>query len=941
MCLRSYHFLISSVLLMLTSAAGLAATGVASGSFSADSWARVEMSRNELIAWLGPVDSIDYGGYQWVAERDLRSPLRQGAPSATVTVVEQPFILHLGGESFDPLDRPIPRIRSTPASDTSKRQWWLVQFAGPSKRAWLDDLSRRSLLPVQYIHPFTYAVWGDDRAIQALEAAQLPQVRAISEFRSAYKMSPTTVSSESDLRTRAFMALVATEQIEEIQGRMGSGIGAAIRAITSMNSFLSVIYLSATGLRGTEIAAIPGVYSLQDVPQDVSLRGEIQNQVNVGLTDVDGRAVTGYLRWLEGTGYDGANVNVSIVDHTGFRSTHQGLIDNVGTCQRLPGPLSSCSSGGSHWHATHVAGAVAGTGATGIVDADGFLRGLGVAPGAQLVSQNYLTMLGNDHGGMVPDGMALILAEAARSNALIVNNSWGPASTPLGYDIPTQQVDIAVRDADPTTSQTDPLLAVWAIMNGRGDRASGVCAPSSLGSPDEAKNLFAVGATYLIDDAGQQVPAQMNDLAWVSGHGNACDGRRVPHIVAPGCNTDNTTDTSDTAHTHGGRGQPGFSQSSPGACGTSMAAPNVAGGAAIFVERHRAVHGYTPSPALIKAAFTAVARDLAGHHNANRDGDTVMGHRPDRYQGYGRLDLDAVVNPTTQVLYIDQTHVFGDSGEAWSLKVEPDDASQPIRIMLAWTDPPGHGLGGETAAWVNDLDLRVVGDARSFVGNDVGADGWSATNGTPDGLNNLEGVFLSPAQHGGQGLAIFVLATNIAADALAPRTPTLNAPRQDFALVCYNCTTRIDQPKTTVDLSLTVPSDELIVEQGELVNVTFSVNNAGPVSTQPPIVTFDLPEGLSHVQQPAGAAWRCTGGGRQVHCRSNADGAPGALTGMIALRVHQAALPGQTLTAIGQASVRGNTDPLIGNNTNSVRIIVSAPRDVLFSDGFETAQSAP
>lgn len=939
--MRLRHYLVSSVLLALTGTAGQAATSLAPPSAGAEPWARVEMSREDLTAWLGPVQSIDYGRYQWIAERHLPAGLRLDPPDAAVTVVERPFVLHLGGESFDPLDRPLLRLRGTSSDESGRSNWWLVQFVGPSKRAWLEDLTARSLLPAQYIHPFTYAVWGEDAAILALEDEGLAHIRAISDFRSSYKMSPMTVESENGQQTRAFMALVANDEIENIQSRMGGAIGAAIRAITSVNSLLSVIYLSATGIRGSELADLPGVYSLQDVPQDVGLRGEIQNQVNAGQTGADGRAIPGYLRWLEGTGYDGADVTVSIVDNVGFRASHQALVDNVTICQPLPGPLSSCSSGASSAHATHVAGAVAGTGATGIVDADGFLRGLGVAPGARLVSQNFLPLLGSDHSGMIPDGMALILTEAARSGALIANNSWGPASTPRGYDIPTLQVDMAVRDADPDTPRADPLLAVWAIMNGRGDRASGVCAPSSLGSPDEAKNLFAVGATYLIDDAGQQVPAQMNDLAWVSGHGNACDGRRAPHIVAPGCNTDNTVDSSDSAHSHGGRGQPGFSQSSPGFCGTSMAAPNVAGAAAIFMERHRALHGHTPSPALIKAAFTAVARDLAGHRNANRDGGTTMGHRPDRYQGYGRLDLDAAVNPTANTLYVDQTHVFGESGEAWTLRIEPEDPSQPVRIMLAWTDSPGHGLGGATAAWVNDLDLRVRVGTLNYLGNVVGADGWSAAGGSPDGLNNLEGVFLSPEQHSGQGFDISILANNIAADALAPRVPDLAAPRQDFALACYNCTTRVDQPGTAADLALVFPDGPLPAEPGAVLPVTFGVIHSGPVPTQPLSVTFELPEGLSHVHQPAMSSWQCTGGGRQVRCQSAADGSPGTLAGHIHLRVDQALPPGQTLTASARVSARGNSDPVIGNNGGVAQIIVGAPRDALFSDGFESAAGAP
>jgi serine protease AprX len=65
-------------------------------------------------------------------------------------------------------------------------------------------------------------------------------------------------------------------------------------------------------------------------------------------------------------------------------------------------------------------------------------------------------------------------------------------------------------------------------------------------------------------------------------------------------------------------------------------------------------------------------------------------------------------------------------------------------------------------------------------------DGWSATGGSADDRNNLEGIFLSA---GTERRAPFpgarFSAANITADALNPYTP--GAPAQDFAIVCYNC----------------------------------------------------------------------------------------------------------------------------------------------------------
>src|SRR5690606_17821244 len=138
--------------------------------------------------------------------------------------------------------------------------------------------------------------------------------------------------------------------------------------------------------------------------------------------------------------------------------------------------------------------------------------------------------------------------------------------------------------------------------------------------------------------------------------------------------------------------------------GTSMAAPHVAGAAALFIQYYRARQGTDPSPALIKAAFLAVARDLAGHQDA--DGN-VLGHPFDSKQGWGRLDAAAMLDPAAPVFYYDQHHVCEDTGQVWQRALLAADSSQPVRLMLTWTDAPGHGKGGTAPAWNNDLDLVV------------------------------------------------------------------------------------------------------------------------------------------------------------------------------------------------------------------------------------------
>ncbi|HRQ63858.1 MAG TPA: S8 family serine peptidase [Xanthomonadaceae bacterium] len=773
---------------------------------SDSAWLRVDLGDPATRTSLPP-GSIDYGRFAWLPAADAPALLqRQG------TRVEQAFHMTLGGRRFDPASGfPASADGWFAPAATDHADFRLVQFHGPIKPEWIAALRGSGVQPVQYVHPFAYIVWAEPAQLQATRA--LPEVRFGGEFLPAFRVPEA--SRDSDSRHGQAMALVYRAREADVLAAMAAA-GVPVIAAHGMTERLSVVQLQALPERFLDLARIPGVYTVQEITQDAGPRGEMSNQSVVGGYDGSHVIFPGYLDWLTPTGLDGRDVVVGIVDG-GIRTSHQDLSDRMVACVSAGGSPTSCTTSNDS-HGTHVAGAVAGTGASGIM-ASGFLRGQGVAPGASLVQQRYSAFIsGGGPGGMIPNGMLTIFKESALSGALLTNNSWGPSGTPQGYNIPTMHVDMISRDANPDLPGQQPVLAVWSVMNGNGD-SGGACAPSSLGSPDEAKNLLGVGSTKLQNTDGSQIAA-IFDVSANSGHGPACDGRLVPHIVAPGCRTDSTSSGSDTAF--------GL------ACGTSMASPVVSGAVALFAEQYRNTHGSDPSPALVKAVFTAAARNLVGMRNADNG---IMGHRPDRFQGWGRLDLDRVIQPGTEVFLLDQTELFTASGQEWTRTLGPFDPDQPMHIMLAWTDAPGAGTGGTTPAWVNDLDLVVETDAATFLGNvfDSGT-GFSASGGVADHRNNLEGVVLSPAQHGGAELTLRVLAANIAADALDPWTPDHGNPRQDFALACINCTTGPDY-----SLAVTPDAAEICIPD----SVSFDIEIGS-------ILGFDEPVDLDVIEAPPG-----------------------------------------------------------------------------------------
>jgi len=663
------------------------------------------------------------------------------APAVEWRTPDPRYVLTLGEQTFDPL----ANLPAVPAGLDAVREagadLHLVQFVGPTRQEWLDALEARGLKIVQYVYPHAYIVWGESaqRELALCDAA----VRWAGPFLPAYRLLPRYRGLDSSGLT-VHALVVRFAGVEAVVADMAA-LGVRVGQRHVLDERFEVVGLEAEGVPLEAIVCISGVYTVQPVPTDGGLRGEMSCQVNANNVNQNNQAFPGYSAWLAGLGLSGSEVIIANVD-SGIQNNHPDLVSRLVPCTG-----STCGGATSGGHGTHTAGIMAADGSSGVRDGYGFLRGLGVAPGASLVEQLYSPWYSQ------PGGMLLLMTESYRNGASLSGNSWGPAGTPRGYDNHTMQVDIGVRDADPQAPGNQPLTFVLSIMNGNGGT-------STQGTPDEAKNIFTIGSTKMQTSSGAQILA-INDLSSNTAHGPCLDGRKIPHMVAPGCYVDSTTTTS--SHTL--------------MCGTSMASPHVSGAVALFIEYYRSRPEYSadPSPALIKAAFIAVAHDLAGHLDA--DGG-VLGHPFDSKQGWGRMNLEAVIDPQLPVRYFDNPIIFNNAGEEWVQNVAAADPSQPLRIMLVWTDAPGHGLGGSTPAWNNNLDLVVFDGVDTYFGNNFGAQGWSVPGGSADHRNNTEGVFIGPSASG--AYTIRVVATDINSDGVPNYG---DATDQDFALVCYNC----------------------------------------------------------------------------------------------------------------------------------------------------------
>lgn len=757
----------------------LAIAVLVSGSVLAADYARIPRDQVQSAVARGASVVHDYGSFAWVRGSG------SGAGEA------ETFSLDLGWRSFDPRQDSAANIREYGDGKALR----LIQFDGPVKQEWLDSLAATGVRPLQYIAPFSYVVWADSAALaQARQRGSA--LRWTGDFLAKYK---TANVNEGLLRG---------EQQWRAMLYRGAGIAdAALRASgvsvgkrSAIDREFEIVELDGANAQALQqLAQMPGVYALDPVPRDGGKRAELANQITANNLSASNLPVPGYLAWLATAGVTGNGVRIANVDG-GIFDTHPDLAGRM-----LPCAGDTCGGPATDDHGTHTAGIMAGDGSSGSNDANGFRRGLGMAPGARLIEQVY------DPTFTQAGGMLKLMRQSQDNGADLSGNSWGPAGSPRGYDADTRQVDVGTRDTKPDIAGDQPLTYVLSVMNGYGGT-------SSQGSPDEAKNVITVGSTKAQTIAGAAIP-QFNDLSDNSGHGPALDGRRIPHMVAPGCSVDSPV--SATGY--------GFK------CGTSMASPQVSGLSALFIEKYRVAHaGASPSAALIKAALIAATMDLNGHFDA--DG-VALGHRPDSRQGWGRVRADWLISPAVPVLYYDQdTRVFDNTGESWTLNIAPADPARPVQIVLAYTDAPGHGLGGATPAWNNDLDLSVGAGSSIYLGNVFGADGNSATGGSADSRNNVESVVLTPAALAGGAVDVRVAATNISSDALPNRG---DATDQDFALVCVNC---VSQP----DYTLSFPDTSRAV-------CTASASTASYAVAIGSVMSYATPVNLSLAGLPAGA----------------------------------------------------------------------------------------
>lgn len=703
---------------------------------------------------LSPRYQADYGSFRWLEldESDYQTLVASGAGFQEEPASGQ---LQINRFRFDPRVDGEPPVGQRTAGAGEGAGFRLVQFRGPVKSEWLGELERSGLEPLQYYPGNAYLVWGEPQALARAES--LSFVRWQGQVHPAYKPSQSLDRRNGMIRNVDVMfygeAFVDSTlaAIEKAGGRVLNHYPAQ----PDRKFFNAIVELPSDAIAA--VADIDNVLWMGFQDSQPIFDDEMSVQIQAG-NHPGGVPVVGYENHLVDLGFDGTGVTWAIID-SGIDYDHADLAGRIvggysfpGACNPAGQPGSDCSGGG---HGTHVAGIVAGDATLGLTDTNGFLYGLGVAPGAGLFAMNSLSASAWPPSG----GWQEHSKRAVLGGAIGTNNSWTTGEgTNHGYQASERTHDIMARDGNfDTAGVAEPFIQVFSAGN------SGT---SGLTAPKEAKNVIVTASSrnYRV--------GSVEDISSFSSRGPAADGRQVPTIAAPGeqiASARNDTGGSCTGGSSdiGGTGSPArYSYCS----GTSMASPHAAGAVVLLTEWWRSVNaGATPSPAMAKALLVNNAIDMAGNTAA----------RWNTLEGWGRVNITNIIQPGVPAEYWDQTEVLTATGQTHQVTVGVADPGKPVRITLAWTDAPG--AAGANPALVNNLDLSVADGATTYLGN-VFSGGWSSTGGTADNRNNLENVFIQNPS--GAALTITVAATSLAGDGV-PFSGT--ATDQDFALVCTNC----------------------------------------------------------------------------------------------------------------------------------------------------------
>ncbi|MEA2291140.1 MAG: serine protease AprX [Solirubrobacteraceae bacterium] len=572
-----------------------------------------------------------------------------------------------------------------------------IELRGPITEVQRREFERMGIDLAAFEPPSAYRTFLTREQYAAVRAA--PYVAAVTRFRFAETVTPELVEAASggaDAPERSVFDLVL-HRIADLE---------TVRAVLAGTPGVEVLDASYLYLRFSAPAdprLLAGIASLPEVRR-------LAPYAPVELTAEHARRIVGIeaINASPPPPWTGDGEVVAIFD-SGVDEAHPDL---AGRLDPAPTAIPDAVAHDVVGHGTHVAGIVAG-----------------MAPGARIAA---IGIVSTESRIVAPPNWADVLQRAVEAGAKVVNLSNGRRAHGE-YDFGSLSLDDFVR------AHPDVLVVVAAGNDG--SAPEGFVGFGSIFSPASAKNVITVGASTtdrtepkktwgaFAPTAFPKPPCGDDPMggdpdvpAAISSRGPTEFSSVKPDLLAPGtyilsARASGIPDSSywdvfDEHHAYLG--------------GTSMAAPVVAGAAAVVRQYLREAHAVAaPSAALVKALLVAAARPIPARKLPQEVLEKVG--FPDFDQGFGRLDLTTVLPHAGAAAgrRVDVVDIPDESPDALNNRPATTagrqsrtarryqatvgaGATEPLCVVLTWTDWPSAGVQ-------NNLHLRVSPPADPVV----------------------------------------------------------------------------------------------------------------------------------------------------------------------------------------------------------------------------------
>lgn len=330
---------------------------------------------------------------------------------------------------------------------------------------------------------------------------------------------------------------------------------------------------------------------------------------------------------------DGSGVTVGVVDqkvdidHPALKTKFRGYDSATGTAVTEGNYLDLVSSPYPSDHGTHVTGIILGSETRGPAGSSFDYNRIGVAPGANfIVASAFRDGVGASNENIIKACQWMMAPGGDPAKApKIVNHSWSDGSNKI----------------DPWFDDMARQMRAVGILNvmSSGNNGSELAPSGSLDNPSGLSDIFTVGACDL-----------SGSVASFSRRGPVANNASLikPDVVAPGVGVRSSV--------YGG----GYASWD----GTSMAAPHVAGVAALV---------WSANPDLSLDEVEAILRE-----SAQIKTDSSYPSSPNMAYGYGQIDAYNAVSMALGKMNQDDTSATG--ADLASLKVKVNGSSEPLQL---------------------------------------------------------------------------------------------------------------------------------------------------------------------------------------------------------------------------------------------------------------------